>query len=81
MATLSAQLPDIGTPLSGDRRTFPLLDFPYSVNYRRDESGLRVLLVRHQSLNLVVAVNDHIGPTHYAVYGPARLRFVRMVRY
>ena len=48
-ATLLARLPDIGTPLSGDRRRFPLLDFPYSVIQRRDESGLRVLVVLHQS--------------------------------
>ena len=49
VATLLERLPDIGTPLSGDRRTFPLCDFPYSVIYRRDESGLRVLVVQHQS--------------------------------
>ena len=49
VATLLERLPDIGTPLAGDRRTFPLLDFPFSVIYRRDESGLRVLVVRHQS--------------------------------
>ena len=48
VATLLERLPDIGTPLAGDRRTFPLLDFPYSVIYRSDESGLRVLVVRHQ---------------------------------
>ena len=49
VATLLERLPDIGTPLSRDRRTFPLLDFPYSVIYSSDESGLRVLVVRHQS--------------------------------
>jgi len=40
--------PDIGTPVAKGRRVFPLRVFPYSVVYRNLESGIRVLIVRHQ---------------------------------
>ncbi len=40
--------PGIGTPTGDERRSFPLSVFPYSIIYRSVESGLRVLVVRHQ---------------------------------
>ena len=45
---LLAANPDLGTPTSKHRRTFPLKIFPYSVVYRRLDSGIRILVVRHQ---------------------------------
>ena len=41
--------PGLGTPTADGRSVHPLTDFPYSVIYRREESGLRILVVRHQS--------------------------------
>ncbi|MFN9677828.1 MAG: type II toxin-antitoxin system RelE/ParE family toxin [Betaproteobacteria bacterium] len=43
------EFPDLGTPTGGDRRSYPLTGFPYSVMYRRSVTELRVLVVRHQS--------------------------------
>ncbi|MEQ1592866.1 MAG: type II toxin-antitoxin system RelE/ParE family toxin [Thiobacillaceae bacterium] len=40
--------PDIGTPIAKGRRVFPVRVFPYSVVYRKLESGIRILIVRHQ---------------------------------
>jgi plasmid stabilization system protein ParE len=48
---LLEQHPDLGTPAAHGRKLHPLADFPYSVIYRRDESEIRVLVVRHQSRN------------------------------
>lgn len=49
VANLLERLPGIGTPTANDRRAFPLTDFPYSIVYRSDEAGIRILVVRHQS--------------------------------
>lgn len=49
VTTLLNEFPDLGTPTGGDRRTYPLTGFPYSVIYRRADTELRVLVVRHQS--------------------------------
>jgi plasmid stabilization system protein ParE len=51
VARLLDAYPDLGTPTGGDRRTYPLTGFPYSVIYRRTDTELRILVVRHQSRN------------------------------
>jgi plasmid stabilization system protein ParE len=38
----------LGAPTTRGRRTFPMKVFPYSVVYRNLESGIRILIVRHQ---------------------------------
>jgi plasmid stabilization system protein ParE len=48
VAKLLVEYPDLGTPTTKGRRTFPLKVFPYSVVYRYLESGVRILIVRHQ---------------------------------
>lgn len=40
--------PDIGMPVVKGRRMFPLRVFPYAVVYRRVETGIRILIIRHQ---------------------------------
>lgn len=45
---LVEKFPGIGTPTGEGRRVFPLADYPYSVIYRLDGSGIRILVVRHQ---------------------------------
>ena len=40
--------PGLGTPLTRGRRAFPLKVVPYSVVYRTRESGIQILIVRHQ---------------------------------
>ena len=47
-AKLLVEYPDLGTPTTRGRRTFPLKVFPYSVVYRNLESSMRILIVRHQ---------------------------------
>ncbi|MCE2913919.1 MAG: type II toxin-antitoxin system RelE/ParE family toxin [Rubrivivax sp.] len=49
VARMLSDFPTIGTPLADGRRSFGLTGFPYTVFYRTDERGLRVLVVRHQS--------------------------------
>ena len=49
VAKLLEQYPGLGTPTADGRNVHPLTDFPYSVIYRREDSGLRILVVRHQS--------------------------------
>jgi plasmid stabilization system protein ParE len=49
VAMLLEQHPGIGTPTTDGRRVHPLADFPYSVIYRHDNSGLRILVIRHHS--------------------------------
>ena len=49
VAELLAANPGFGTPFDLPRRIYPLRTYPYSVVYRRIESGVRVLTVRHQS--------------------------------
>lgn len=48
VAKLLVKHPDLGMPTTKGRRTFPLKVFPYSVVYRNLESGIRILIVRHQ---------------------------------
>ena len=49
VAKLIEQHPGIGTPTADGRRVHPLTDFPYSLIYRQEDVGLRILVVRHQS--------------------------------
>lgn len=46
---LLEEQPAIGSPTQDDRRSFSLSHFPYSLTYRAEPTGLRVLVVRHQS--------------------------------
>jgi plasmid stabilization system protein ParE len=48
VAKLLIEYPDLGTPTTRGRRTFPLKVFPYSVVYRNLGSSIRILIVRHQ---------------------------------
>ena len=48
VASLLVEHPGLGTPTKRGRRVFPLRAFPYSVVYRELESGIRVVIVRHQ---------------------------------
>ena len=48
IANLLVEHPDLGTPTMRGRRTFSLKVFPYSVVYQNLESGIRILIVRHQ---------------------------------
>lgn len=49
VAKLLEQHPGLGTPTADGRKAHPLTDFPYSVIYRHEGFGLRILVVRHQS--------------------------------
>ncbi|MSQ70317.1 MAG: type II toxin-antitoxin system RelE/ParE family toxin [Betaproteobacteria bacterium] len=49
VSKLIEEFPGIGTPTADGRQSFPLVDFPYSVIYRAEESGIRILVVRHQN--------------------------------
>ncbi len=40
--------PGFGTPITQQRRVFPLKGFPYSLVYRVEDDQLRILVVRHQ---------------------------------
>ena len=40
--------PGMGTKTSRGRRTYPFKSVPYLLVYREDESGVRILVVRHQ---------------------------------
>ena len=48
LADLLAENPEIGIPLGGERRWFPFSGFPYSMIYRPTETGILILVVRHQ---------------------------------
>lgn len=48
VAKLLVKHPGMGTPATQGRRVFPLRVFPYSVVYRSLESGIRIIVVRHQ---------------------------------
>lgn len=48
VAKLLVEHPGLGTPMARGRRSFPLKIFPYSIVYRNLESGIRILIVRHQ---------------------------------
>ena len=45
---LLVEFPTIGTPVDHIRRLQILQDFPYSVIYREDGEGIRILVVRSQ---------------------------------
>ena len=49
VAKLLEEFPGIGTPTADGRQSFQLVDFPYSVIYRAEAAGIRILVVRHQS--------------------------------
>jgi toxin ParE1/3/4 len=38
----------LGTPAGAERASFPLHRFPYTLIYRLNSGGIRVLVVRHQ---------------------------------
>lgn len=48
VAELLVTHPGFGTPTTKGRRVFPLRVFPYSVVYRSLETGIRIIVVRHQ---------------------------------
>lgn len=48
VAKLLVMHPGFGTPTTKGRRVFPLRVFPYSVIYRSLETGIRIIVVRHQ---------------------------------
>jgi len=48
VARLLVEYPGLGTLTKRGRRSFPLKVFPYLVVYRTIESGIRILIVRHQ---------------------------------
>jgi len=48
VAAALVEHPGFGIPTTKGRRTFPLRVFPYSVVYRALDSGIRILVVRHQ---------------------------------
>lgn len=48
VAELLDESPEIGTPTLGNRRTFPLHKYPYWLIYRPIDTGIRILVVRHE---------------------------------
>lgn len=48
VARVLEEQPGLGTPTDDGRRSFPLTHFPYSIIYREDQGGIRILVVRHQ---------------------------------
>lgn len=48
IAELLVKYPGFGTPTTSGRRVFPMQVFPYSVVYRALDSGVRIIVVRHQ---------------------------------
>jgi plasmid stabilization system protein ParE len=48
VARLLEDNPRLGTPAESGRRSFPLAVFPYTIIYRQTETGIRILVVRHQ---------------------------------
>jgi plasmid stabilization system protein ParE len=48
VAELITVNPGIGTRFGDNRRSYPLRVFPYAVIYRPADSGIRILVVRHQ---------------------------------
>lgn len=49
VANLVEGNPGVGTPTGDDRRSFPFVNFPYSIIYKLDGNGIRILAVRHQN--------------------------------
>jgi plasmid stabilization system protein ParE len=48
VALMLAREPGLGALAGGDRASFPLHRFPYSVIYKPSGTGIRILVVRHQ---------------------------------
>ena len=48
VAELLDESPGIGTPTHGNRRTFPFHKYPYWAIYRPIDTGVRILVVRHE---------------------------------
>ena len=48
VAELLARHSGFGTMTAKGRRVFPLHVFPYSIVYRELETGIRIMVVRHQ---------------------------------
>ena len=48
VVNLLVEFPGLGTPADEVRRVHILQDFPYSVIYREDGEGIRILIVRSQ---------------------------------
>ena len=48
IAELLAREPSLGTPAGDERASFPLHGFPYTVIYKPTDTGIRILVVRHQ---------------------------------
>ena len=48
VAKLLVEHPSLGTPTTKGRRAFSLRVFPYLVVYRHLDTGIRILIVRHQ---------------------------------
>ena len=48
VVNLLVEFPGLGTPADEVRRVHILQDFPYSVIYREDGNGVRILVVRSQ---------------------------------
>ena len=48
VAQLVVEHPDIGSPTTAGRRSFPLRVFSYSVVHRSLQTGIRIVVVRHQ---------------------------------
>lgn len=48
VATLLCNNTGFGSPAGGERRSYPLRRFPYSLIYRSTTTGLRILVVGHQ---------------------------------
>jgi len=48
VAKLLVEYPNLGIPTTRGRRMFPLKVFPYSIVYRNFESGILILILRHQ---------------------------------
>ena len=48
VVALLVEFPGLGTPTDEGRRVHTLHDFPYSVIYREDAEGIRILVVRRQ---------------------------------
>ena len=51
--------PGFGTPMTQQRRIYPLKSFPFSVVYRLDGEELRILIVRHQRQKPNFATDRH----------------------
>lgn len=49
VARLLDRTPDAGAEIRANRRKFHLAVFPYTVLYRKIDTGIQVLVVRHQS--------------------------------